>query len=47
MSKALADCVVDGIVAAGVPLDKYGDPTPEDQAKITKVVTDCVTKGIR
>ena len=46
MSQALANCMVDGIVAKGVPLDKYSDPTPDDQAKITAVATDCITKGV-
>ena len=46
MSQEQANCIVDGLVAKGVPLDKYGDPSPDDSAKITAVVTDCVTKTL-
>lgn len=45
MSQEQANCIVDGLNAKGVPLDKYKDPSADDQKKITDVVTDCVLKG--
>lgn len=44
MTQEQANCIVDGLNAKGVPLDKYKDPSAEDTKKITDVVTDCVMK---
>ena len=46
MGQAQANCVVDGLVAKGVPLENYSSPTGDDQAKLTQVVTDCVSKSV-
>jgi len=47
MSQELATCIVDGLVAKGVPLENYSKDTPsaDDSAKLTEVTTQCVTKN--
>ncbi len=41
-----ANCIVDGLSAKGVPLDKYKDPKADDQKKIDETVTDCALKSV-
>lgn len=47
MSKELSTCIVDGLVAKGVPLENYSkeNPSADDSAKLTEVTTECVTKN--
>jgi hypothetical protein len=37
-----ADCIVDGLVAKGVPLNKFGSPSDAEKDTITSVTTDCI-----
>ena len=46
MSQEQANCIVDGLVSKGVPLENYSTPSTDEQAKLTQVVTDCVTKTV-
>jgi len=47
MSQELATCIVDGLVAKGVPLENYSKDTPsaDDAAKLTEVTQGCVAKN--
>jgi hypothetical protein len=42
MDDATADCVVKGLQSRGVDLSQYGEPSAEDQAKITEAVAECM-----
>lgn len=44
MPQQQADCIVDGLVAKGVPLENYSAPSADEQSKLTQVITDCVNK---
>jgi hypothetical protein len=45
MPSEQANCIVDGLVAKGVPLENYSAPSADEQTKLTQVATDCVTKS--
>lgn len=37
-----ATCIVDGLEEAGVPLDKFDEPSAEDEEKILEVTKACI-----
>lgn len=48
MPSEQANCIVDGLVAKGVPLENYSSTTPsgDDQAKLAQVAQDCASKAL-